>query len=223
MPRDISLIGFDDYTWMRARATPLTAIFQPTRDMGRALWETLSGRIHGDRSPAKRVLLPCELRVRKSTGPVSRARPASHEKALGTCRDGGPMRTTRHNEFRVGFRPRTAGSIDPQLAPAANESEDNEVMMKLLQPGAPSGELRFRRRTRQPALSQPTSPTMGVVVKIGGIPWFNAMETGIKEDGAKDRRRRLHDRAYERRSGVAGARDRGPDRQESQRHRRRAQ
>lgn len=26
-------------------------------------------------------------------------------------------------------------------------------------------------------------PTMGVVVKIGGIPWFNAMETGIKEAG----------------------------------------
>jgi simple sugar transport system substrate-binding protein len=23
-------------------------------------------------------------------------------------------------------------------------------------------------------------PTMGIVVKIGGIPWFNAMETGIK-------------------------------------------
>ena len=29
-------------------------------------------------------------------------------------------------------------------------------------------------------------PTMGIVVKIGGIPWFNAMETGIKEEGAKD-------------------------------------
>ena len=28
-------------------------------------------------------------------------------------------------------------------------------------------------------------PTMGVVVKIGGIPWFNAMEAGIKEEGAK--------------------------------------
>jgi simple sugar transport system substrate-binding protein len=27
-------------------------------------------------------------------------------------------------------------------------------------------------------------PTMGVVVKIGGIPWFNAMEMGIKEQGA---------------------------------------
>src|SRR6202042_1580231 len=29
-------------------------------------------------------------------------------------------------------------------------------------------------------------PTMGIVVKIGGIPWFNAMEMGIKEQGAKD-------------------------------------
>ncbi len=29
------------------------------------------------------------------------------------------------------------------------------------------------------------NPTMGVVVKIGGIPWFNAMETGITETGAK--------------------------------------
>jgi simple sugar transport system substrate-binding protein len=26
---------------------------------------------------------------------------------------------------------------------------------------------------------------IGVVVKIGGIPWFNAMENGIKEEGAK--------------------------------------
>jgi simple sugar transport system substrate-binding protein len=29
-------------------------------------------------------------------------------------------------------------------------------------------------------------PTMGIVVKIGGIPWFNAMEAGIKEESAKD-------------------------------------
>ena len=45
-------------------------------------------------------------------------------------------------------------------------------------------------------------PTIGVVVKIGGIPWFNAMETGIKEDGAEARRQRLHDRADQRRSGA---------------------
>lgn len=28
-------------------------------------------------------------------------------------------------------------------------------------------------------------PTMGIVVKIGGIPWFNAMEMGITEKGAE--------------------------------------
>ena len=73
MPRDISLIGFDDYTWMRARATPLTAIFQPVREMGRALWETLNARIKGDISPAKHVVFPCEIRVRASSGPVPNA------------------------------------------------------------------------------------------------------------------------------------------------------
>src|ERR1700722_20024304 len=78
MPRDMSLLGFDDYAGMRARATPLTAIFQPVRDMGRALWDTLSARITGDLSPAKHVLLPCEIRVRASTGPVHNPHPATH-------------------------------------------------------------------------------------------------------------------------------------------------
>ena len=69
LPRDISLIGFDDYTWMRARATPLTAVVQPVREMGRILWERLSARIKGDDSPAKHVLLPCQLKLRASTAP----------------------------------------------------------------------------------------------------------------------------------------------------------
>jgi simple sugar transport system substrate-binding protein len=29
-------------------------------------------------------------------------------------------------------------------------------------------------------------PQIGIVVKIGGIPWFNAMETGITQEAAKD-------------------------------------
>jgi simple sugar transport system substrate-binding protein len=33
--------------------------------------------------------------------------------------------------------------------------------------------------------AQAQEPKMGVVVKIGGIPWFNAMEVGIKERGAE--------------------------------------
>ncbi len=67
MPEDISLIGFDDYHWMRARATPLTAIAQPVRDMGRTLWERLSARIKGDNSPARQVRLLCEFKLRNST------------------------------------------------------------------------------------------------------------------------------------------------------------
>ncbi|HEX6010727.1 MAG TPA: autoinducer 2 ABC transporter substrate-binding protein [Geminicoccaceae bacterium] len=34
-------------------------------------------------------------------------------------------------------------------------------------------------------LAQDDPPRMGVVVKIGGIPWFNAMEQGIKEQAEK--------------------------------------
>jgi len=77
IPRDISLIGFDDYIWMRARATPLTAIFQPVREMGRIIWERLSARIKGDVSPAQHVLLQCELRVRASTASVPDGKAAS--------------------------------------------------------------------------------------------------------------------------------------------------
>ncbi|MDP1732295.1 MAG: substrate-binding domain-containing protein [Devosia sp.] len=36
-----------------------------------------------------------------------------------------------------------------------------------------------------PGVHAQTKPTMGIVVKIGGIPWFNAMEMGIKEQGEK--------------------------------------
>ena len=31
------------------------------------------------------------------------------------------------------------------------------------------------------AWADANKPTIGVVVKIGGIPWFNAMEAGIKK------------------------------------------
>ncbi len=84
VPQDISLIGFDDYVWMRARATPVTAIFQPVREMGRILWERLSARIKGDSSPMQHVLLPCELRVRASTTSVNDENAASASARIAT-------------------------------------------------------------------------------------------------------------------------------------------
>lgn len=42
----------------------------------------------------------------------------------------------------------------------------------------------FAAAPAAPVLAQDT-PTIGVVVKIGGIPWFNAMEAGIKQKAAE--------------------------------------
>ena len=75
LPEDISLIGFDDYAWMSARVTPLTAICQPVREMGRVLWELLSLRIRGDQSPSFHIQIPCDLRVRASTASPGAHRP----------------------------------------------------------------------------------------------------------------------------------------------------
>ncbi len=63
---------------MRARATPLTAVAQPVREMGRLLWERLSARIKGDASPAEHICLPGELKLRDSTA-APRARPPAEE------------------------------------------------------------------------------------------------------------------------------------------------
>jgi LacI family transcriptional regulator len=73
IPQQVSLIGFDDYEWMRARATPLTAIRQPVREMGKAIWERLSARMDGDGSAPRRVRLSCELMVRSSTAGLAEA------------------------------------------------------------------------------------------------------------------------------------------------------
>jgi LacI family transcriptional regulator len=82
IPDHISLIGFDDYAWMSARATPLTAICQPVREMGRLLWERLSARISGDTSPAVHLQLPCELRIRASTADIRSLAPANRDASL---------------------------------------------------------------------------------------------------------------------------------------------
>lgn len=67
VPRDISVLGFDDYSWMRAVVPPLTAIRQPVEEMGREIWSRLSARIGGSTEPGFRLKLSCELVVRAST------------------------------------------------------------------------------------------------------------------------------------------------------------
>jgi LacI family transcriptional regulator len=66
VPRDASLLGFDDYSWMRVVTPPLSAIRQPIDEIGRECWTRLSARIEGDDSPPVQMRLPCELMIRGS-------------------------------------------------------------------------------------------------------------------------------------------------------------
>lgn len=78
VPTDVSVVGFDDYVWMRAVSPPLTAIRQPVEEMGRSAWDRLRSRIEGSSDPFTQVKLDCDLVLRGST-----AAPAS---PLGTDR-----------------------------------------------------------------------------------------------------------------------------------------
>ncbi|MEQ1940564.1 LacI family DNA-binding transcriptional regulator [Mesorhizobium sp. CN5-321] len=70
VPEDVSVLGFDDYSWMRAVNPPLTAIRQPVEEMGRMAWLRLRERIAGEDVPFSRMRLNCKLMVRTSTAPA---------------------------------------------------------------------------------------------------------------------------------------------------------
>jgi LacI family transcriptional regulator len=70
MPRDISLIGFDDPDWMVALRPSITTVSQPTEEMVRLGWNLLMQRMQGGRSTKGGHIttrLPCALQVREST------------------------------------------------------------------------------------------------------------------------------------------------------------
>ncbi|MEU8588044.1 LacI family DNA-binding transcriptional regulator [Streptomyces sp. NPDC048664] len=66
VPDDIALAAFDDIPWFLHTDPPVTAIAQPTGDLGRAAVRALVDRIEG-RTPES-VILPARLVVRRSCG-----------------------------------------------------------------------------------------------------------------------------------------------------------
>lgn len=66
VPEQCSLIGFDDYPWMSARKTPLTAIGQPLDEMAEATWQALRQRMAGETAPPRLALLSADLQIRAS-------------------------------------------------------------------------------------------------------------------------------------------------------------
>lgn len=70
IPRDVSLIMFDDVPWAELCSPPLTVISQPAQDIGYRAAELVFRQ--GRRPPA--VTLPTQLVVRASCGPKASAR-----------------------------------------------------------------------------------------------------------------------------------------------------
>lgn len=72
VPSDLSVVGFDDFSWMQAVSPALTAIRQPVEAMGQAIWGRLSAYIDGRSGGPMRTKLTCDLIVRASTAPPRR-------------------------------------------------------------------------------------------------------------------------------------------------------
>ncbi len=72
VPDDISVVGYDDSSFMTCTDPPLTTVRQPIEAMGRAAVELLTGAIAGVRVTHDELLFEPELVVRGSTAPVRR-------------------------------------------------------------------------------------------------------------------------------------------------------
>ena len=70
VPRDISVVGFDDSSFMNCTDPPLTTVRQPIEAMGRAAVAMLLNQVEGGGTAVEELLFEPELVVRGSTGPV---------------------------------------------------------------------------------------------------------------------------------------------------------
>ena len=79
IPRDVSLLGFDDYEWMEVFRPPLSAIHQPVAELAQAAWQrlaALTGMAPLAGAPALcHLRLPCSLAWRGSVAPPRTSAP----------------------------------------------------------------------------------------------------------------------------------------------------
>jgi LacI family transcriptional regulator len=69
MPRDLSLVGFDDADWATLVEPPVAVVEQPVAELGRLAAEQLLARVAGDDGPPVRTTLAARLIARASCGP----------------------------------------------------------------------------------------------------------------------------------------------------------
>jgi LacI family transcriptional regulator len=69
VPRDVSVVGFDDLPLCQWLSPPLTTVRQPLEEMGRLAARALFQQLDGEPLVSPRIELATELRVRLSTAP----------------------------------------------------------------------------------------------------------------------------------------------------------
>jgi LacI family transcriptional regulator len=67
IPGDVSLIAFHDADWTSVTTPPITVIAQPIYDLGLESARILIGRIQGDATPPRQIIVKTELIERQST------------------------------------------------------------------------------------------------------------------------------------------------------------
>jgi LacI family transcriptional regulator len=76
VPRDISVVGFDDVAWMAMVQPPLTTVRQPAADMARTAAELALRRLREDRQgPPSTIVFATELIERGSVAPARKIKP----------------------------------------------------------------------------------------------------------------------------------------------------
>lgn len=80
MPEEVAIVGFDDMPWATSLNPPLTAVSQPSHEIGSSAADLLLDRIARPERALRHVILDTSLVIRKSCGaslPRSRARAAA--------------------------------------------------------------------------------------------------------------------------------------------------
>jgi LacI family transcriptional regulator len=85
VPRDISVVGFDDILSAGFHNPGLTTVHQPLREMGETAVRILLDRLHHGTSYPDFVTVEPTLVIRESTGPVAAERPDAAEAPVETA------------------------------------------------------------------------------------------------------------------------------------------
>ena len=68
IPSDVAIVGFDDMSWATSLQPPLTAVAQPTYQLGTTAAQLLLARLNEPHRPVQHIVLETQLMVRASCG-----------------------------------------------------------------------------------------------------------------------------------------------------------